>query len=226
MTPREMKSAFELEVNKYDSELMLESHVIFYWLNESQNRFVKTRYSGNNSKQEGFEQSQKRIDDLRTLVVETGIQTVGGGYNDKYTSHVAILPTDYIITVGEEALIEFGLPGASTMKRVEVYPITADQYSKEFNNPFGKHKMHYENAIPLRLTKGNIVELITDGTYIVSEYFLRYIKQPLKIQLNGRNCELPEHTHTEIVTNAVNLALENLGDQRYQPNKAEIQEQE
>lgn len=226
MTPREMQSAFELEINKYDSELMLESHVIFYWLNESQTRYFKTRYSGINPKQEGFEQSQKRIDDLRTLIVEESINTTAGSLPDKPNSFIAILPVNYVFTVGEEAVIQYGIPGSLNILRTEVCPITSDTYSREVENPFGKHRLHYEKAKPLRLSKGNIVELITDGTYTVNSYFLRYIKMPLIIELGGPDCELPEHSHTEIVTNAVSMVLENLGDQRYQSNKTEVQEQE
>ena len=46
------------------------------WLNRGIYKFVKTRHSGLNVKREGFEQSQKRIDDLHTLVREESIRVV------------------------------------------------------------------------------------------------------------------------------------------------------
>ena len=39
-------------------------------LNRAMQRFINQRYGKNNVYQEGFEESQKRIDELRTLLVE------------------------------------------------------------------------------------------------------------------------------------------------------------
>ena len=64
----ELQEAFELELNKFDDIDKIPSTDTEYWLNQGLIRFVKTRYSGVNTKGESFEQSQKRIDDLRTLV--------------------------------------------------------------------------------------------------------------------------------------------------------------
>ena len=65
----DLQVAFELEINKLDDGLNKpKSDDIEYWLNVGLDKFVKTRYSGVNTKGESFEQSQKRIDDLRTLV--------------------------------------------------------------------------------------------------------------------------------------------------------------
>ena len=65
----ELQAAFELEINKIDSNLEKPKSIdIEYWLNQGLERFYKTRYSGTNYKGLGFEQDQKRIDDLRTLV--------------------------------------------------------------------------------------------------------------------------------------------------------------
>lgn len=69
MTYLELQAAFELEINKIDANLEKPKSVdIEYWLNRGLERFYKTRYSGINYKGLGFEQDQKRIDDLRTLV--------------------------------------------------------------------------------------------------------------------------------------------------------------
>ena len=65
----ELQVAFELEINQIDSNLEKPQSVdIEYWLNKGLEKFYKTRYSGLNYKQLGFEQNQKRIDDLRTLI--------------------------------------------------------------------------------------------------------------------------------------------------------------
>ena len=65
----ELQEAFEIEINRIDAHLEKPKSIdIEYWLNKGLEKFYKTRYSGINYKQLGFEQNQKRIDDLRTLI--------------------------------------------------------------------------------------------------------------------------------------------------------------
>lgn len=69
MTYVELQAAFELEINQIDANLEKPKSVdIEYWLNRGLEKFYKTRYTGTNYKGLGFEQDQKRIDDLRTLI--------------------------------------------------------------------------------------------------------------------------------------------------------------
>lgn len=224
MTPREMQKEFELEVYRFDSELIIESHIIFYWINEAQDRLYKTRYSGINSKGESFEQSQKRTDDLRTLVIETSLPVVAGATlnADKPDSFKATLPDDYFVTLSEEVDLDIG----GSIKRTGVEVVTADTYSEQVVNQYSKHNLHYGEATPLRMMKGFEVELITDGNYSVDQYYLRYLKRPATIVLGGTDCELPEHMHKEIVTTAVRLYLGTDNDPRYNVIAAETQTME
>jgi len=221
MTPREMQSAFELEYNKYDSKDMTESHIIFYWLNQAQEREVKTSYSGVNSKGESFESSQKRIDDLRTLVKEEKINITSLG--TKPNSVIGVLPIDYWFKLGDEVDIEYtNINTITTIKRTGLTDCTVDTYNRQISDPYSPHRLHYDDAKPLRLFYKNQVEIITDDSYSVNYYYLRYLKKPNKIDLKGSSCELPEHMHSEIVTKAVNLYLETTGNNRYQSNKIEL----
>jgi hypothetical protein len=72
----EMHIAFRIGLDKTTSgsypDFLPEE--IDYWLNIATREFVKTRYSGANSKQEAFEQTQKRTEDLKTLVKNTLIE--------------------------------------------------------------------------------------------------------------------------------------------------------
>lgn len=220
MTAREMQSAFELEVNRFDSEMMVESFIIFYWLNEAQNRIVKTRYSGVNAKGESFEQTQKRTDDLRTLVVEsTIIPTIG---TVKPNSFVASLPADYMFALGEEVTISYinPLTSIAETKRGGITDCTTDTYSRQVKDPYSEHVLHYESASPLRLFREDSVDIITDGNYDIDSYYLRYMKLPGTISLTS-DCELPTHIHTEIVTEATKLFLEAYEERRYETSKSE-----
>lgn len=66
-----MHYEFDLTLDKIASSAYaeLEPWEKDYYLTEAQTRFVKTRYNENNSYRKGFEQSQKRTDDLKNIVV-------------------------------------------------------------------------------------------------------------------------------------------------------------
>ena len=61
MTDRQFQIEFERRLQLMDPELVrtnkLNSNTIFSFINEAIDKFYKTRYSGINSKSEGFEQS-------------------------------------------------------------------------------------------------------------------------------------------------------------------------
>jgi len=68
----EMHLNIDLELNKLNSNLyeIILPQEKDYFLNRAQERFIKQRYGAlSNPKRQGFEMSQKRIDDLRNLLV-------------------------------------------------------------------------------------------------------------------------------------------------------------
>jgi len=220
-----MQAAFEIEAGVINSKIKPVSADILYWLNRAIEKFVKTRYTGNNPKGEAFELNQKRTDDLRTLVKEVTL-TVGAG-TLKPSSFIATLPTDYMYSVGEEALIQFTDPvDGATSKRVGVNQITIDRYSTEIDNPLGEYNLHYRTAKPLRLQYGSVIELVTDGNYTVVQLFLRYLKTPVVVSLPSTSCDLPAVVHPEIVKMAVSMYIENIKGDRYQTIEHEVTEME
>lgn len=70
MTYKEFHTAFNIQLDKAESI----SHPAFlskekdYWINTAIRNIVKTRFSGTNPLHKGFQQDQKRTDDLRFLV--------------------------------------------------------------------------------------------------------------------------------------------------------------
>ena len=75
-----MQEYFLTELDKIDliSDPMsrpISSREILFWLNEAVNKFIKTRYGDNNLKLDSYEETQKRIDDLRKLVRDTTLYT-------------------------------------------------------------------------------------------------------------------------------------------------------
>lgn len=228
MTISEMHTAVKLGLDKTSGlELpAFEPEEIDFWLNKAIECFVETRYSGNNIKQESVEQTQKRLDDLRTLIVEANIVPTVGTVNDLPNSYSAILPTSpaYLRALMEEVNIRFLDSYTNDYKNIRsgVTKCTSDTYTDYLDNPFSEHRLYLGKAKPLRLVKNTTVELITDGNYSITNYYLRYIKKPVTVALSPvANCDLPSHTHHQIVDMCVGMLLENIESNRYQAFKSE-----
>ena len=218
-----MHTALDLELDKtsaLDLPVFLDDEKDF-WLNAAIKKFVKTRYSGLNIKKQSFEETQKRIDDLRTLVTtaDVSLSNVTATYPNGY---VGTLPTGndlYWLMVGEEAEITVD----SSTKRVGVTQCSQNEYRQKIDDPYSEHILHYTSAKPIRLFYSNSVELISDGNYTVDTYYLTYIKEPAEVDLSGAvDCDLPEHTHDEIVKITCNMMLENIESPRYASHANEI----
>ena len=106
MNVQQMHLAIQQGVDKINSLQadMLLSEEIDIELNKSQIRFINTKYGKNNKYQKGFEESQKRIDDIRTLVTEYENPTT---YKEQYDSNFWIdsfrLPNDYMYLVNQKS---------------------------------------------------------------------------------------------------------------------------
>lgn len=213
MTALELQTSFEIEAGVIDSNIKPSTTDIFYWINRAIEQFVKTRYSGTNIKREGFEQSQKRIDDLRTLVKEVTITTSTGTI--KPNSYIATLPGDYLFTIGEECDIQYTDGFSNTITtRSGISETTIDRYSRDIDNPLSDSILYNDKALPLRLFYENTVELVSDGTYTIPTYYIRYLKQPVTVALPSTTSDLPSHTHIEIIKTAVQMYLENISNNR------------
>lgn len=235
MTIENMHIAVKMGLDKTEglSYPAFETEELDFWLNEAIDRYVKTRYSGLNVKGESFEQSQKRIDDLRTLVTETRlVPTTPGGTSDKpnlYLIPVANFPANYMLFLNDEVSITFlnEVTGVSTTTRTSTTPCTSDTYSHMVNDPYSEHRLHLGTAKPLRMFTAKGVELIPDGTYTIPYYYMKYLRTPATVvYATGTDCDLPEHTHREIVLLTVKILIENIESQRYNTHTVEINQSE
>ena len=223
MTLAEMHIEFKLGLDKTDSLNYpnFEPEEIDLWLNRAQDRFVKARYV-HNTKSETFEETQKRTDDLRTIVTEATIIPSATQIPTKPNGILFDLPAGnispdiYWFAINEECEIRYeDCNGSWVDERTGVYATTHNDYDKLIDDPFNKPN----KDVVLRLMHGVWAELITDGTYTINQYFLRYIRQPIRLDIINfplMSCELAEHTHIEIVGIAVSLALENIASPRFQ----------
>lgn len=241
MTDRSMQIEFERRLQLMDPELVrtnkLSSDTIFSFINEAIDKFYKTRYSGINAKNEGFEQSQKRIDDLRNLIKTASFTKEIINNGNIYTIE---LPEDYVLMLGDVAGIlptegneqcwEIDEEGDYVVKRADTIEATIENIDRQLNNSLSEHLLKYCTARPLKLIQGNQVILYTDGKYSVANYQITYLSKPLFLDSsnisNTEYTSLPEHTHMEIVKMAVQLYLATKPMQHYSAYSSEVNNME
>lgn len=234
MTRKEFHTLFNVLLDK--SEAI--SHPAFIskekdiYINMAIRNLSKTRYSGNNVKRTGFQQDQKRTDDLRMLVKTTNytaLDTNNTLFNDGNTYSINSFPSDYWFSTGETCTIEIPIDTeTSIQKDVDVTECTIDNITNNLNNSLSGYRLRHNSAKPLRLYCDNTVYLYTDENYKINKYSLTYMCKPEVFERTNSNEDteyagMPEHLHDEIVAYAVRLALASISDERYQIYTAETQ---
>ncbi len=238
MTNRGFQIEFERRLQLMDPNLVikdkLSSDTIISFINEAIDKFYKTRYSGVNFKAQGFEQTQKRIDDLRTLIKNKKYTANSINKGDR-NSYSVELPEDYVLLLGDTAGIqpsnlnecwETNERGEYIIKYTDTLESTIETLDRQLGNSLSEHKLKYCQARPLKLIQDNNVILYTDGKYKVSEYEITYLAKPSKINssniTNTEYTDLPEHTHMEIVKMAIQIYLATKPMQHYNAYSNEI----
>lgn len=242
MSPRELQIEVERRLQLINPELSLAgklpSDTIISFINEAIDKFWKTRYSGLNYKQRGFEQDQKRTDDLRTLVTkhtykDTDISKIN------QVEYTVTLPDDYVILLGDTAGIspvdgvinncwEKDALGNYKIKYSDTIEGTIETVDRIKENSLSEYHLKYTKAKPIRLIQDNTITLYTDGQYKVSEYTIEYLKKPSKVGLKtnptDEYTDLPSHTHMEVVKLAVQLILATLPNYNVYSNEVNSME--
>ena len=117
---------------------------------------------------------------------------------------------------------------AQTASSVNKYVQLDDIYTL-LEDPFNSTK----HTKPLMTVRDNQLDIYTDDTFVVRRVKITYIKKPAIVAHDNSvaatgpvNCDLPEHTHQEIVNMTVNSILEGISDPRYQTNTVELMKSE
>lgn len=218
MTVQEFHNNFNIEIDKtLDFELpyMLPEKVD-YWLNKAQERFVKSRAFGNNYFKTGFEQSEKRMDDLRTILVQSSPISPSNSGN----IFISNLPDDYMYLMRHQCHTTYS--ECTTPMLVPGIQCTQDEMNILLRDPFWS-PIPYD---PLFYIMGDSIVYETEGDFDVVDTIVIYLRKFAKIQYGTQyvdptsdvDCELAEHTHQEILDMAVEMVLENIESQRYQSN--------
>jgi len=234
MTLAELHRNWNIELDKSNLTTSNPSFLpeeIDYFINTEILRFIKTRYSGLNIHKDGFQQSQKRSDDLRTVVksadVLTSAFTVTLGDDGKASKYVISYPTDYFIGLGETVYIA-ALGLNTPIKRTDVLECTIENIDSRLGNSLSPYRFHNGSATPLRVYSEGKIILYTDEYYTIKKYTITYLAAPTKLDWYSGSTSvqltiMPDHTWDEIIVNAVKSALLNISDDRYQAYSQEAQ---
>lgn len=223
---KDMHEMFKIKLNKVDSQNFRNLLVpeIDLLLNEALGIFVKSVAEPRMKNHLGFETSQRSIDDIRPLVkfYQTTVNS----------SNIALLPADYMFYVVSEVDVKKGnCPYVSANINIRQH----DDITKD--NAFYESSYEWKEVNARFNSQGLLLEGNSNFTFSnqANGFRMTYIKKPLFIHnaegynsisgynslsegtLTGfQNCELPRHTHNEIVDIAVAIASGNLQSPDYQ----------
>lgn len=234
MTAEEMHTEVNLRTQKINSNVnddFLPQEIDVY-LNRAVDEFISKRWNPeSNELQDGFEQNQKRIDDLRELVKKNEALST-----DQVTSNAAIedffvdradFPSDYRHLISVRFVVQYARNGISfsLSSGSRVADGTLDSEYKEtisfgkffqaddiyqalldpYNNTHPKKPIYDINELG--------IDVYTDDTFIVPTILINYLRQPATILVdpadsdNNVDCDLAEAVHGEIVDMAVTMML-------------------
>jgi hypothetical protein len=233
----EMHLEFKIFRDAVDSNAypeMLDEEIDVY-LNEAMDRVVKLRYGKNNLYRKGFEEIQKRTDDLKELVVSrfSNLSLVsqytsvgknvfradlspGGLYND--AAQTSSATEEYMFYI--KAQVNTTSTNCPNGKYSSLDLMQHDDLLSIANDPFNKPSTGNPKGF---FEEGDLFIWTTDdGT--LTKFLVTFIKKPIRMDLSiPTSCELSEHLHKEIVQTAVDISLENLQSPRVQTNIKNMQ---
>jgi hypothetical protein len=224
-------------------------------LNRGIEKFIKQRYGGNNVKGLGFEEIQKRTDDIRSLVEYSTLTSSGAGFIQKPTikSVNYTLPIDYWFLIWNQGLITIsGCPSqivtidcngnkTYTDNTKQVAPEIKNRRHNEIeticNDPFNRPE-GIEGIFTVEYK--DKISVFIDNTLNLDSYQIGYIQSFQRVK-NGTSYSqvstsslywktlefwFPNHTHSEIVDIAVQSALEVFEQPRTQTHIQELSSHE
>lgn len=212
-------------------------------VSEAQESLIIKKYSPQSNRlKEGFEETEKRIEELGDLVVYKNYTTFNTGNfdNSVYITLPNTLLTNsndysdvYWFTIYEQCTsnqLDCTIEDNTTVYvKPDVVEISHDEFKLAERNPFRKPFIKGSEGRVFRLRSGSRkYQLITDGTFTITNYMLGYIKKPLPIDLNinigDTVCQLNDSFHRELLHETVQLAKQYVQDPSLQLDKQNITE--
>jgi hypothetical protein len=226
MTIDQAHIEFEVTLDKrYTSQAPeMPPEVIDYFLNEASVRFVKNRYSPNNVYQVGFEELQKRTEDLKALVKTEDVAIGTVSYEDANYGRVNLtgLANPYWFYLRSRILCSKENCADKWCNKPTL--TQQDDLGTVLDDPFNKPVF----GVPVMYFEDGDIFVVSDDTFTTPSMKLTYLKKPNEVNVGtygqpAVEFDLSEHTHKEIVQMAADIAIENIESQRIQTIKQQLQ---
>lgn len=233
MTTKDMHYDIKFKLNKIDSQQYRNLRIpeIDWALNEALSIFIKNKVYPKDGSSTGFESNQMVIEDLRTIVIDN-LEIIPVLIPNTNT-YIVTLPNNYFYYVNSTTIAE-NTCGIREIRNTEV------QHDDLFEeSSFDKSSYEWRRVNITFNEKG--IKIYANESFTIPKFKLSYIKKhayihdaesflpagqynlPSGITLVGtQNCELPEHTHREIVDLAVLILSGNLDMPNYQIKRDKI----
>lgn len=230
MDVKSLHYSFKLAMDRLDkaSSEDFNAAEIDWLLNQAQLTFIKQRFNADsNSKRRGFEASQKRIDDLSSLLIKYPLQSDITPINHDGVYEIPLvtpyLSYDYLHLASARAVV--GLNGCNYELFLKF--AQSDDLGTILQDPFNKASLE---SLPYNIGKstvGNSSSMyIYPGSSTVISVKPEYIRYPNRVSLGTysyidgvtypqQTLETPEHTHEEIVDLACQIAALNIENPEY-----------
>jgi len=235
-----MHLQFKLAIDKIDSlnnpDLLPEE--IDVYLSDAQEQFIVQRAYGNNQKRETLEETQKRVKDLQSLTKNAEIIPLASAPENKPNGVFVELPLDYRYAINEEVLAAYtDCNNTASTSRIKVLALTHDKYNDTIDNPFAKPNLNKVYRLPFgRFGSREHFELVSSTGVNITKYYLRYLKNPTKIDLAQRltpvglpgsaQGDLSDESYREVIRIAVRNAAGDLESPNVQENMQRLNEQD
>lgn len=233
MTIQDLHIAIKMELDKgvLSSIPNFTDEQIDYFINSSYLMLINQKFTGNNKLQQAFEDSVKRMSDLKDLVVTVKISgnKSDGGIDNEYSFNISTY-SDIMYPVQQVLYFDVitGIKDVRTSVTIKHEDSNKFKYTTN-NNPWIPE--------PVLLYSKDTITAYVDPIDLPRyndnvELELTYVKQPARLQywvydtngnklpnLSGDATQIPEvaeHVHLEIVSLAVSMMLDNIESQRVQ----------
>jgi hypothetical protein len=205
MTGKEMQYRFQI-LSRESVIRNIMTDEIYYWLNYATESLIKDVFGEDNKLLNEFELTQKKKDDIQSIVT---FKLYSSPYSTSGNKYRFALPTDYWFRVRENCTISYlNCHRVSTTLSTTIIEANMNNVDRMMDDPYSEYNLLLDQAKPLRLLYENYIELISDGNYSVTNYTLYYIKKPTTIAI-GTICSLPSEIHEDIVQLGYKLCMNN-----------------
>jgi len=240
MSPKEFHIAINTGLQQFNTDVyeVYKPQELDLVINKMIERFVKQRfYFGSNPKGKGFEQNQKRYSDLHTLVKTKAVAVPEGADKNEYAKYDETafdLPEDYLFYVGgivEAKIDPFGEEPteSSPVSQIPVMLVEHEKLDYLMRNPF---TIKDHNA-SMGTIEESQMRIFIHKRSLLKRLVVTYVCKPNKLDVllyetdNQQGlCDLPEHTHSEIVDLTIEHILEILQSNRLQQKGLDVLKQE